>query len=326
VNDHVGGLFQNIAGARGDFHAPRRVAGAHYFTQIAANLCGVRIDCAADFDGLFFTHQPRDGGTNGADTILYGANLLLHRFLRLPLAAGETLRLLAPKENLTIKEFGSVGNAKRDCEHPMGQCGGCERKIMKTLIAFVLLWFIATAEVAAQEVSVAGLASASSVDAAFPAPQPKPRPQTIRDDAVKDSWELGFGYAFVRFRSSPFNATMSGLNTTVSYYVRDHFALEGNVTATFSEDARYVFYGGGVKVSKGNRNLQPFAHALVGGVHMFPQTAFSNNGFAVELGGGAERRLRPQIWLRFEVDYVRSQLYSAGQNNFQTVAAINYRF
>jgi hypothetical protein len=108
--------------------------------------------------------------------------------------------------------------------------------------------------------------------------------------------------------------------------VRDHLALEGNVTAAFSEDARYVFYGGGVKVSKGNRKLQPFVHALVGGVHMFPQTAFSNNGFAVELGGGAERRLRPQIWLRFEGDYVRSHLYSARQNNFQTVAAINYRF
>jgi hypothetical protein len=46
----------------------------------------------------------------------------------------------------------------------------------------------------------------------------------------------------------------------------------------------------------------------------------------VQLGGGAEGRLRQRIWLRFEGDYVRSQLYSSGQNNFQTVAAINYRF
>jgi hypothetical protein len=125
---------------------------------------------------------------------------------------------------------------------------------------------------------------------------------------------------------------MSGLNTTVSYYLRDHFAVEGSVTSAFGSQsfsnaaAKYVFYGTGVKVSTGNRKVQPFVHALVGGVHMFPQTAYSNNGFAVQLGGGAERRLRLGIWLRLEGDYVRSQLYSSGQNNFQTVASINYRF
>ena len=200
---------------------------------------------------------------------------------------------------------------------------------MKWLIALILLCFLPTAEIEAQEVSAAALVSASSRDAAFPA---QPRPQTVRDDAVRDTWELGVGYAFVGFRSSQFNATMSGLNTTVSYYLRDHFAVEGSVTSAFgsqsfgSAAAKYVFYGGGVKVSRGNRKVQPFVHARVGGVHMFPQTAYSNNGFAVQLGGGAERRLRQGIWLRFEGDYVRSQLYSAGQNNFQAVAAINYRF
>jgi len=214
----------------------------------------------------------------------------------------------------------------------MEQSGRRERKIMKWLIAFALPWFIPTAEVAAQEVSAAALATAPSLSAAFPVPQPQPRPQTIREDAVQGTWELGLGYAFVRFRSSLFDATMSGLNTTVSYYVRDHLAVEGSVTSAFgsqsssSAAAKYVFYGAGVKLSTGNRKLQPFVHALVGGIHMFPQTAFSNNGFAVQLGGGAERRLRQQIWLRFEGDYVRSQLYSSGQNSFQAVAAINYRF
>ncbi len=137
---------------------------------------------------------------------------------------------------------------------------------------------------------------------------------------------MGLGYTFVRFQSSLFNASMNGLNTSVSYYLRDHLALEGNVTAAFSEDARYLFYGGGVKVSKGNRKLQPFAHALVGGAHIFPRGATGNNGFAARLGGGVETRLQPQLWLRIEGDYVRSQLYSSGQNNFQAVAAINYRF
>jgi hypothetical protein len=197
---------------------------------------------------------------------------------------------------------------------------------MKWLIVFASLFCIPTTEIDAQEVSASALASAPSLTAAFPAPQPRPRPQTIKDDDVQGTWELGLGYTFVRFQSSLFNASMNGLNTSVSYYLRDHLALEGSVTAAFSEDARYLFYGGGVKVSKGNPKLQPFAHALVGGAHIFPRASTGNNGFAVRLGGGAEAQLREQIWLRVEGDYVRSQLYSSGQNNFQAVAAIIYRF
>src|SRR5260370_14261299 len=197
---------------------------------------------------------------------------------------------------------------------------------MKWLIVFAALFCIPTTEIGAQEMSASALAAAPSLTAAFPAPQPKPRPQTIKDDDVQGTWELGLGYTFVRFQSSLFNASMNGLNTSVSYYLRDHLALEGSVTAAFSEDARYLFYGGGVKVSKGNPKLQPFSHALIGGAHIFPPAATRTNGFALCLGGGAQTRLLQQIWLRVEGDYVRSQLYSSGQNNFQAVAAINYRF
>jgi len=197
---------------------------------------------------------------------------------------------------------------------------------MKCLIAFALLFSFPTAEIVAQEVNAAAWAGTTSLSAAFPAARPRPRPQTVNDDDVRGIWELGLGYTFVRFKSSLFNASMNGLNTTVSYYLRDHLALEGNVTAAFSEDARFLFYGGGVKVSEGNPRLQPFAHALVGGAHIFPRAAFGNNGFAVRLGGGVETKLKQQLWLRIEGDYVRSQLYSSGQNNFQAVASINYRF
>ena len=203
---------------------------------------------------------------------------------------------------------------------------------MKWLAAFVFLLFIPMTEVAAQEMSTPTLATPRLLSAALPVPQPQPQPQTIRDDEARDTWELGLGYAFVGFRSAPFNATMSGLNTTVDYYLRDHFAVEGSITSAFggqsfsSATAKYLFYGAGVKLSTGERNLRPFVHALLGGVHMYPQTAQSNNGFAVQLGAGAERRIRPSIWLRLEGDYARSQLYGAGQNNFQAVAAVNYRF
>jgi len=203
---------------------------------------------------------------------------------------------------------------------------------MRWLIVLILAFFVPMGDVAAQEMRAAVLSNISSPSAGFPAPQPGPSPQAIRDDAVKDTWEVGVGYALVGFRSASFNATVSGLNTTLSYYFRDHLAVEGSITSAFgsqssdSTGAKYIFYGAGIKLSRGNRKLQPFVHALLGGVHMFPQTAYSNDGFAAELGGGVEKRLMQRIWLRFEGDYVRSQLYSSGQNNFQAVAAVNYRF
>ncbi len=203
---------------------------------------------------------------------------------------------------------------------------------MRWLLAVVFLLFVTAGDVAAQEVSAAVSSSVFSLSAGFPLPKAEPPPQVIRDDVVKDTWELGLGYALVPFRSAPFSAPLNGLDSTVSYYFRDHFAVEGRLTSSWEThssndaDAKQLFYGAGIKLDWGNRKLQPFVHALLGGVHMFPQTAFGKNGFAVEFGGGMQKRLIQRVWLRFEGDYVRSQLYSSGQNNFQMVVAINYRF
>jgi hypothetical protein len=203
---------------------------------------------------------------------------------------------------------------------------------MKWLVGILLFLILPTSEVAAQEVGALVARSVSSLSASSPAAEPRPTPQVIRDDAVKDTWELGLGFTVVRFGSSAFDSTMSGLDTTVSYYVRDHVAVEGSITSTFGSSSsrtgasRYVFYGTGVKLSAGNRKLQPFAHVLIGGVHVFPQTAFGNNGFGLQLGGGVERKLKQRLWLRVEADYVRSQVHSAGQNNFQGGAGISYPF
>jgi hypothetical protein len=86
-------------------------------------------------------------------------------------------------------------------------------------------------------------------------------------------------------------------------------------------DAKSVFYGGGIKLNWGNRKWQPFVHALLGGVHMFPQTAFGNNGFSVELGGGVEKRLIQRLWLKFEGDYVRRNCTRQGKTIFRWLSA-----
>ena len=59
-------------------------------------------------------------------------------------------------------------------------------------------------------------------------------------------------------------------------------------------------------------------HGLIGGLHMVPQTAVGGKtGFAVQAGGGVDYRLSGRASARFGGDYIRSQLYSASQNNFQ---------
>ena len=86
------------------------------------------------------------------------------------------------------------------------------------------------------------------------------------------------------------------------------------------ERTKYVLYAGGARISWGpsRKRLTPWAHALVGGVHLNPQVANSSkNSFAVQVGGGADWAYNSRVSLRAEADYVRSTLYSSTQNNFQ---------
>jgi opacity protein-like surface antigen len=206
------------------------------------------------------------------------------------------------------------------------------KEIMKWLFAVVLPFLVPMADAVAQEVTAAMLDTGSLPGASSPRPRPDSVAEEVRDYAGRGTLETGFAYALIGFRSQPFNSTLSGVDTAVSYYFRDHLAVVGRVTSAWEihsahdADAKQVFYGGGLKLSWGNHMLQPFVNGLLGGVHMFPQTAFSKNGFGLQVGGGVEKRLKPRIWLRLEGDYAHTQMYSAAQNNFQAFAGVSYRF
>jgi opacity protein-like surface antigen len=139
-------------------------------------------------------------------------------------------------------------------------------------------------------------------------------------------WNLAIGYEYVHFESAPFSSNMSGLHTDLTYNLNNWFALEGSVVSAFGGDifsgerSKYVLYTGGGRIFSysSQRRWEPWIHALVGGVHVNPQIANSSkNGFALQLGGGADWRYTSRVSLRAEADYVRTQLYSSSQNNFQ---------
>jgi hypothetical protein len=134
----------------------------------------------------------------------------------------------------------------------------------------------------------------------------------------------------VPFRSWLFRANTSGLLESVAYHLNDHIALEGQITTTIGDpspgpfDAKYLFYGGGAAASARIRRTRPFVHGMIGGLHMLPQTQFSNNSIAGLAGVGVDVRWKPGIWIRIESDYIRSRLYRAGQNNFQFAIGLHY--
>jgi hypothetical protein len=169
--------------------------------------------------------------------------------------------------------------------------------------------------------------------AAWPAastPEPKPSPYY---EQFPRKWELGLAFALVRFRSSIYYASAPGLNSSLTYWWKDRIAFEGSVTSAFAppvfanEHFRYLGYGAGPKFSFGSGRLEPWAHALVGGVHLIPQTASSGkNGFEVTMGGGVDYAINDVISAKGGVDYLGTHMFGEWQSSLQIVAGLSLRF
>jgi hypothetical protein len=146
-------------------------------------------------------------------------------------------------------------------------------------------------------------------------------------------WQLGIGASWVRFRSSVFNASAVGLNTSVSYYLNNWLGIEGNILTGFApeifdrEHVKLVNFTGGPRIAWRQRRWEPWGHALFGLSHEQPQTAAGGrNTFAIQVGGGADYRLNPRLSFRLEGDWLRTQFFSQSQNNFVLVGGIVLHF
>jgi opacity protein-like surface antigen len=148
-------------------------------------------------------------------------------------------------------------------------------------------------------------------------------------------FQLYEGYSYFRFRSTPFNANLNGLQSSLSYYLNDWFAVEGNTVAAFgtrvlgADRSKSLLFTGGARVAwrDSKRKLEPWMHGLVGGLHIIPQTAAGGKtGFAFQGGGGVDYKLSGRASVRVGGDYVRSQLYSQAQNSFQIGGGLVFNF
>jgi len=150
-----------------------------------------------------------------------------------------------------------------------------------------------------------------------------PEPKFVYGGRDDFRWQLALGISLVRFRSSQFYATGVGTNTSVTYFTNAWLGVEGSLNTAFAptiyvnEHVKYFSYGGGPKIAWRARQLEPWAHVILGGAHVLPKTTFGKNGFEVEVGGGVDYRIFPHLSARLEADWVKTRLFAQWQNSAQ---------
>jgi len=147
-------------------------------------------------------------------------------------------------------------------------------------------------------------------------------------------------YQFTEFRKvDGMTFHQSGINTDFTGYFGHDFALEGNVAAGFGWsqfqpnlklETSEIFYGGGVRIGPERTRFQPWGHVLLGGEHFrFTQTSPSlgiDNGFAYQLGLGADIRIGPRAFWRVEGEYLGTHVFGTTQANYQFGTGIAFAF
>lgn len=192
-------------------------------------------------------------------------------------------------------------------------------------------------DVAAHNFSLANAEAANSMPAAgaaaTPAPAPPAKPRYIFGDRDDYRWQLGIGVEFFRFRSNVIDASMVGLNTTVSYFTNSWFALEGNLLTGFApeiydhEHVKIFGGAGGFRIGGRRQKWEPWGHALVGGSHLQPQTAgVGRTSLMAQAGIGVDYRVHARLSFRVEGDWVYTEYFNQTQNNFQGVAGVVLHF
>ena len=177
----------------------------------------------------------------------------------------------------------------------------------------------------------AGEGAASATPEAPAAPAAKPK--FVVGDRDDYRWQLGIGVEIYRFLSSRFDASLVGVNTTVTYFTNGWFALEGNLVTGFApeiydrEHVKLFGGGGGIRVGSRRARWEPWGHVLAGGAHLQPQTAgASKTALLVQTGGGVDYRVHARMSVRLEADWVYTTFFSQSQNSFQGVAGVVLHF
>jgi opacity protein-like surface antigen len=177
-------------------------------------------------------------------------------------------------------------------------------------------------------------APAAPDPAATPAPIPASPKNVFFGDRDDYRWQLGVGVEYLHFDSSQFNSNMVGVNTTLTYFTNSWLGFEGDVITGFGGDVypgnnRAKIFGGsgGIRIGSRRARWEPWAHGVIGGAHLQPQTAGgSRTSMMAQAGIGVDFRVQARWSIRGEGDWVYTSYFNQTQNNFQAVAGIVLHF
>jgi opacity protein-like surface antigen len=248
--------------------------------------------------------------------------LLLSSLLLLGSAGAARAQVSAPTLNI------DRGNAAPD----FSATSGAKAALLGDLAAADTFSTPAAKPDSAFAAPVVATALALPLDNAEPA-TPSPRPKFLYGGRDDYRWELGLAASWLRFRSSVFNASAVGINTSVTYFTNEWFGVEGGISAVFAptilvgEHVKIATFGAGPKIAYRRNRWEPWLHGIFGGAHEQPQIAGSSrNSYAIKAGGGADYHWNPRVSFRLEGDYVRTGFFKQSQNNFQLSGGIVFHF
>jgi len=152
----------------------------------------------------------------------------------------------------------------------------------------------------------------------------------------KYAWQAYVGYTFFRFYESShptLRENQNGVNWSIVRYWKDWLGLDGEMSATYGtqggQDSWFLFGGGGPRFRwSGPRGLELWGHALFGGTHFTPQTAFGpQEAFAYEVGGGVDIGGHYKRWaVRLSGDMIGSHYFSTYQFSPKFSAGFVFKF
>jgi hypothetical protein len=187
----------------------------------------------------------------------------------------------------------------------------------------------------AAEPALAADPSVAADPAAAPA-EPKANAQGPTIGVFQNyNFQLYLGLALTRFYEAPhLIQTREGFDSSLTYYYRGGWVgADGEFMATFgsqfNENSRFLFAGGGPRFRwAGERHVEFWGHALVGGSHYTPQTAFGGQGaFAYELGLGVDALAHHQrLAYRIDVDMLGTRYFNTYQYSPKASVGIVYKF
>lgn len=149
------------------------------------------------------------------------------------------------------------------------------------------------------------------------------------------NFQLYVGYTFLRFYKFPgHQVNTNGLDIDMTYYPQGRrIGAEGDLTTTFGGDmhetAKFAAGMGGARFRwQAPRDLQIWAHGLVGVSHYLPQTAFgSQTSLGYEVGGGVDINAnRTRFSYRFEADMMGTRFFNTYQYSPKFTVGIVYKF